>query len=94
MTVYAIVLASFLFLRVDSAYRYDMDLQTCVDNFDVERDKIIQTQDSMSRGAVNLGIKDVSSREECLRICCETDLCDVFVFEEKVGFHNSRTGDF
>jgi hypothetical protein len=26
-----------------------------------------------------------SSREQCLRLCCETDGCDVFVFEEKVS---------
>lgn len=26
---------------------------------------------------------DLGSREECLRLCCETDGCDVFVYDEK-----------
>ncbi|KAE8748055.1 hypothetical protein FOCC_FOCC005250, partial [Frankliniella occidentalis] len=65
------------------AKRYDLDLQTCVDNFDVQRDQIIRTQDSKRMGAVNLAVKDVLTRDECLRLCCETDKCDVFVFEEK-----------
>ncbi|KAK3914633.1 Low-density lipoprotein receptor-related protein 11 [Frankliniella fusca] len=68
-------------LRV--AKRYDLDLQTCVDSFDVQRDQIIRTQDSKRMGAVNLAVKDVLTRDECLRLCCETDKCDVFVFEEK-----------
>ena len=63
--------------------RYDVDLQTCVDNFDIQRDQIIRTQDSKRMGAVNLAVKDVLTRDECLRLCCETDKCDVFVFEEK-----------
>lgn len=63
--------------------RYDVDLQTCVDNFEIQRDQIIRTQDSKRMGAVNLAVKDVLTRDECLRLCCETDKCDVFVFEEK-----------
>ncbi|XP_044731825.1 nuclear transcription factor Y subunit beta [Chrysoperla carnea] len=34
-------------------------------------------------GAKYLNEIDLGSREECLRLCCETDNCDVFVFEEK-----------
>ncbi|XP_034241992.1 uncharacterized protein LOC117645736 [Thrips palmi] len=79
--------------------RYDLDLQTCVENFDVQRDQIIRTQDSKRMGAVNLAVKDVLTREECLRLCCETDKCDVFVFEEKQSpgtcymFHCGPPGD-
>lgn len=65
------------------AKRYDLDLQTCVDNFEVQRDNIIRTLDSKRMGAVNLAVRDVLTRDECLRLCCETDKCDVFVFEEK-----------
>jgi hypothetical protein len=36
-------------------------------------------------GAKYLNEIDLSSREECLRLCCETSTCDVFVFEEKVS---------
>jgi hypothetical protein len=65
--------------------RYDLDLQTCVDNFDIHRDKIIRTQDSRAMGAKYINEIDLGSREECLRLCCETSTCDVFVFEEKVS---------
>lgn len=65
--------------------RYDLDMQTCVDNFDIHKDKIIRTQDSRAMGAKYINEIDLSSREECLRLCCETSTCDVFVFEEKVS---------
>lgn len=65
--------------------RAEIDLQTCIDNFNVHRDKIIRTQDSQSMGAKYLNEIDLGSREECLRLCCETEDCDVFVFEEKVS---------
>lgn len=64
--------------------RHDNDLQTCLDNFDVHQDKIIRTQDSRQMGAKYINERDVLSRDECLRLCCETESCDVFVFEEKV----------
>lgn len=64
--------------------RNDIDLQTCISNFDIHKDKIIRTQDSRDMGAKYLNEIDLGSREECLRLCCETKDCDVFVFEEKV----------
>lgn len=67
--------------------RADIDLQTCINNFDVHKDKIIRTQDSRDMGAKYLNEIDLGSREECLRLCCETENCDVFVFEEKVSWH-------
>lgn len=63
--------------------RHDLDFPTCVDSFDVHPDKIIRTQDSRSMGAKYLNERDVTSREDCLRMCCETPECDVFVYEEK-----------
>ncbi|XP_063223294.1 uncharacterized protein LOC134531542 isoform X4 [Bacillus rossius redtenbacheri] len=79
--------------------RYDLDLQTCIENFDVHLDKIIRTQDSRAMGANYINEFDVGSREECLRLCCETDTCDVFVFEEKSPgscylFHCGSPDDF
>lgn len=53
--------------------------------FDVQRDMIIRTEESRKLGAKFLDHADVGSREECLRLCCETDECEVFVFEEKVS---------
>ncbi|XP_019877402.2 uncharacterized protein LOC109605273 isoform X2 [Aethina tumida] len=79
--------------------RGDIDLQTCIDNFNVHRDKIIRTQDSQNMGAKYLSETDLGSREECLRLCCETVNCDVFVFEEKNSgscylFHCGPPEDF
>lgn len=64
--------------------RAEIDLQTCIDNFDIHKDKIIRTQDSRAMGAKYLNEIDLDSRVECLRLCCETENCDVFVYEEKV----------
>ena len=58
--------------------------QACLNNFEIHTDKIIRTQDSRNMGAKYINEIDVSSREDCLRLCCETEYCDVFVFEEKV----------
>lgn len=79
--------------------RTDIDLQTCIDNFDIHKDKIIRTQDSQKMGAKYLNEIDLGSREECLRLCCETDNCDVFVYEDKSSgscylFHCGPPEDF
>lgn len=66
--------------------RSDINLQICLENFNVKLDEIIRTQDSQQMGAKYLNEVDLGSREECLRLCCETEECDVFVFEEKVSF--------
>lgn len=58
--------------------------QICLDSFDIHRDKIIKTQDSRDMGAKYLTVLDVESRLDCLKYCCETERCDVFIFEEKV----------
>ncbi|XP_014218911.1 altered inheritance of mitochondria protein 3 [Copidosoma floridanum] len=60
-----------------------LGLQSCVDGFVVHRDKIIRTEDSREMGAKYLTEFDVESRVECMRACCETPHCDVFIFEEK-----------
>ncbi|XP_055595695.1 transcription factor SPT20 homolog [Uranotaenia lowii] len=60
-----------------------MDLEICLDRFDVHQNTIIRTEESRSMGAKFLDDADLSSREQCRRLCCETENCDVFVFEEK-----------
>lgn len=52
--------------------------------FDVKNDMIIRTEESRKLGAKFLVTVDVGSQVECLHLCCETENCDVFVFEEKV----------
>ncbi|XP_051165892.1 uncharacterized protein LOC127284490 [Leptopilina boulardi] len=61
----------------------DIELQTCVDSFVIHRDKIIRTLDSQEMGAKYLTEIDVNSENECIKFCCVTDQCDVFIFEEK-----------
>ncbi|XP_076222455.1 uncharacterized protein LOC116429393 isoform X2 [Nomia melanderi] len=55
----------------------------CLDTFDIHKDKIIRTHESREMGAKYLNEDDVESREECLKFCCDTEGCDVFIFEEK-----------
>ncbi|XP_076659573.1 uncharacterized protein LOC143362935 [Halictus rubicundus] len=55
----------------------------CLDSFDIHRDKIIRTYESRDRGAKYLNETEVDSKEECLKFCCDTVDCDVFIFEEK-----------
>nr|XP_037870202.1 guanine nucleotide binding protein isoform X4 [Bombyx mori] len=61
----------------------ELDPAACVARFDVQRDKIIRTEESREMGARYLSELDVGTRAECLRLCCETEACDVFVYEEK-----------
>ncbi|KAH9642108.1 hypothetical protein HF086_007228 [Spodoptera exigua] len=61
----------------------ELDPAACASRFDVQRDKIIRTEESRDMGARYLSELDVGARSECLRLCCETDACDVFVYEEK-----------
>ncbi|XP_035794429.1 uncharacterized protein LOC118467728 [Anopheles albimanus] len=62
-----------------------MYIETCLARFDVHLNTIIRTEASQSMGARYLDEADVNSREQCLRLCCETENCDVYVFEEKPG---------
>lgn len=66
------------------SYARELDPAACAARFDVQRDKIIRTEESRDMGARYLSELDVGSRHECRRLCCETDACDVFVYEEKV----------
>lgn len=63
----------------------ELDPAACGARFAVQRDKIIRTEESRGMGARYLAELDVGARAECLRLCCETDACDVFVYEEKVS---------
>lgn len=62
------------------------DVQICVDSFAVHADKIIRTQDSLALGAKYIMEAEMDNRQDCLKLCCKTNECDVFVFEEKVNF--------
>lgn len=46
---------------------------------------IIKTAESRNLGAKFIDNVDSLSKIECLHLCCETESCDVFVYEEKVS---------
>lgn len=47
---------------------------------------IIKTEESKKLGAKFLESADALTKVECLHLCCETENCDVFVYEEKVKY--------
>lgn len=69
--------------HADITNNYD----TCFESFDVHTNKIIKTEDSCDLGAKYLNVLDLESREDCFKYCCDTDKCDVFIFEEKVSIN-------
>ncbi|XP_026476596.1 uncharacterized protein LOC113382457 [Ctenocephalides felis] len=71
----------------------------CTGAFDVHTDKIIRTEESTAMGAQFVDETELSTREQCLELCCETTRCDVFVYEEKnpgscYMFHCGPPDDF
>ena len=79
-----VALSILLFAKYTNGEEQESSLQSCIDAFVVHRDKIIRTKDSEDMGAKYLTEFDVETRFDCMRLCCETTHCDVFIFEEKV----------
>lgn len=61
------------------------DLLNFAERFDIHSSTIIRTEESKAMGAQFLNDYDVASAGACLKMCCETSECDVFIFEEKVN---------
>lgn len=61
-----------------------------IERFDVHSNKIIRTDESLHMGAKFIADVELASRDQCLRVCCETEGCDVFVYEEKVRLKHRR----
>lgn len=57
-----------------------------LDRFDIHANKIIRTDESINMGAKFIADVELMSHDQCLRLCCETEGCNVFVYEEKVKF--------
>lgn len=51
--------------------------------FDVHKNTIIRTGESQAIGGKYLQGIELDTIEECQRLCCETDACDVYIFESK-----------
>ncbi|XP_068143598.1 ataxin-2 homolog isoform X2 [Drosophila tropicalis] len=62
-----------------------MDLEVCIGHFDVHKNTIIRTGESQAIGGKYLQGLELDTIEECERLCCETDACDVYIFERKSG---------
>ncbi|XP_034472908.1 low-density lipoprotein receptor-related protein 11 isoform X2 [Drosophila innubila] len=62
-----------------------MDLESCIGHFDVHKNTIIRTGESQAIGGKYLQGLELDTLEECERLCCETDACDVYIFERKAG---------
>lgn len=71
-------------IHVDKRHVDTNNYQMCFESFAIHKDKIIKTQDSRNMGAKYLNEMEVDSQLDCLKYCCETEGCDVFIFEEKV----------
>lgn len=56
----------------------------CASNFEIHPNKIIRTDESLKLGAKYLLSKDVLSKDECVKLCCEIHGCNVFVIDGKV----------
>lgn len=54
-------------------------------HFDVHKNTIIRTGESQAIGGKYLQGLELDTLEECERLCCETDSCDVYIFERKAG---------
>ena len=57
----------------------------CLKNFETKDNAIIKTKESQANGAQYLNETKVATFEFCLRICCETPLCNVAVYDIQVS---------
>lgn len=58
----------------------------CLKNFETKDNAIIKTKESQANGAQYLNETKVATFEFCLRICCETPLCNVAVYDIEVMY--------
>ncbi|XP_059618369.1 uncharacterized protein LOC132262904 [Phlebotomus argentipes] len=61
-----------------------VDPDLCIGRYDVHVDTIIRTKESLKLKAVFLDETEVLNNQDCANLCCETENCDVFIYEEKV----------
>ena len=57
----------------------------CLKNFETKDNAIIKTKESQANGAQYLNETKVATFEFCLRYCCETNLCNVAVYDIQVA---------
>ena len=56
----------------------------CLANFEISPNTIIKYSESEKKGAYFLNEKEIPSYEGCLRFCCESDYCNLAVWDKKV----------
>ena len=57
----------------------------CLQKFETSEQTIIRTVESQKNGAVFINVTSMDSFELCLASCCETNLCNVAIFDEQGG---------
>jgi hypothetical protein len=68
--------------------RHQFSILFLVDNFNIHSSTIIRTEESKAMGARFINDEEVATKNACMKLCCSTNDCDVFVFEEKVSRHD------
>ncbi|GAB6021624.1 hypothetical protein CHUAL_004209 [Chamberlinius hualienensis] len=63
--------------------RSDGEYRTCVLRYQLKAETIIRTQDSRALGAKYINETELPTQEDCLLWCCQTDACNVAIFEKK-----------
>ena len=56
----------------------------CLSKFETSEQTIIRTVESQKNGANFLNVTTMDSFELCLANCCETQLCNVAIYDEQV----------
>lgn len=56
----------------------------CLANFEISPNTIIKYSESEKKGAIFLTENEIPSYEGCLRFCCESDYCNLAVWDKKV----------
>jgi hypothetical protein len=57
----------------------------CLGAFDISEKTIIRYDESRERGAKFLNETEIDTFEYCLKYCCDTRLCNLAVWDEKVS---------
>ena len=57
----------------------------CLDSFETSPRTIIKADESKANGALFLNETEFDSYEYCLQFCCQTDFCNVAIFDSTVS---------
>ena len=70
-----------IYQRTKRSIASNYEDEHCLKNFETKENAIIKTKESQANGAQYINETKVATFEFCLRICCETPLCNVAVYD-------------